>query len=184
MAKHSTKAERGATEPFTQIKRWESKSPAFRDLSGDEFLVYFDLRTRYDGKNNGEIVYSSRQAGARIKKSHTTGSRILKRLALLGFIKVSRNYGYNQKRLAREYELTAISLKPASRGDRLPTGSKDFMRWTEQMIAELHRPKREEKARKQRAKEKAEKTKHSCTGEAHSFTHENRTAKVVNLRPQ
>ena len=179
MPKHSSKRERDAKEPFTQIKRWEYKSPAFCDLSGDQFKIYWALRCRYDGKNNGQIAYSAREAGECIGKSFATGSRALKRLELLGFIKVRKDYRYEQKRLAREYELTAIDIKPASRGDRLPTGTKDFMRWTDAMIAELNRPKNEASARKKRARKK---TKHSCTGVEHSFTHENSSPKVVKLR--
>lgn len=131
MAKHSTRRERAATEPFIMIKRWEYKCPARQALSGDEWLIYTDMRFRYNGRNNGQIVYSSRQAGDAIGKSHSTGARALNRLMALGFIKLHKNYGFAQKRLCREWELTAIALEPAKRGDVLPTGTKDFMRISE-----------------------------------------------------
>ena len=182
MPKHSTNKERNATEPFTQIKRWEYSSPAFQSLTGDQFKIYWDMRCRYNGKNNGQIVYSNRQAGACIGKSHVTGSRALKRLELMGFIKIHKSYIFSQKRLAREYELSAISLKPSTRSDRLPTGTKDFMRWTAAMIAELNRPVLEATARKKRAKTAPKKTKPSYTGEAHSFMGENSGQNSVKLR--
>lgn len=182
MAKYSSKKELKALEPFTQIKRWEYNCPAFRSLSGDQFKIYWDMRCRYNGQNNSFIVYSSRQAGECINKSHVTGSRALKRLEVLGFVKVSKHYGYAQKRLAREYELTAISLKPATRKDRLPTGTKDFMRWTDAMIAELKRPALEAAARRKRAKSNRKKIEHSFNHEANSFIGESKNLKVVKLR--
>lgn len=46
MPKNSTKGERNATEPFVMIKRWEFRSVARKALSGDEWLVYMDMRFR------------------------------------------------------------------------------------------------------------------------------------------
>ncbi|MGJ8562840.1 MAG: hypothetical protein ACSHXY_04740 [Alphaproteobacteria bacterium] len=138
MAKYSTKRERDKAEPFVMIKRWEFRSPAGRALSGDEWLVYIDLRFRYNGRNNGEIVYSSRAAGEAIGKSHVTGARALRRLTALGFIKVRLDYHFGQKRKCREYELTAVSLNPAKRKDELPGGTKEFMRLSKADIEALN----------------------------------------------
>ena len=156
MVKHH-KRERNKTQPFVQIKHYEYKCAAFNALSGDEFKIYFEMRTRYNGRNNGEIVYSNRQAGECIDKTHPVGGKALRRLAQLGFIKVTKNYGYSQKRLAREYEITAISLTPATKANRLPDGSKDFLRWTQ---ADIDRLKEQETQALGRSK----KTKHRKAG--------------------
>ena len=128
MAKHSTKRERTATEPFIVIKKWEYQCPARQALSGDAWLIYTDMRFRYNGRNNGQIVYSSRHAGDAIGKSHSTGARGLNMLIALGFIKIHKDYGFAQRRLCREFELTAIALKPAKHKDKLPNGTRDFMK--------------------------------------------------------
>lgn len=174
MAKHSSKKERERTEPFVLIYRWEYNCPALRALTGDEFRVYFDMRSRYNGSNNGNIVYSSRQAGAAIDKSHNTGARALKRLNALGFIKIRSDSSFGQKRLSREYELTAISLKPAGRSNRLPNGTRDFMTVTQKQIDAMDAAVRAEKARR--------KKKASGTGEHHSVASKIAAKNVVQLR--
>lgn len=175
MPKHSTKGERTKAERFLVLKAWELNSPAFRALTGDQVRVYLDMRMHYDGKNNGQIVYGTEKAGKIVHKKKQTGARILERLIELGFIKVTTDSSFNQKRLCRTFELTAIDMKPAKRGDRLPTGNKDFMRWTDEMIKALDKAKRP-------PSRTAKKTKHSLTHETHSLTHETTSPKVVPIR--
>jgi len=175
MAKHSTKKERNKTQPFVQIKRWEYQSPAIQALTGDQFKIYFDMRSCYNGRNNGYIIYSSRRAGECVGKSHQTGARALDRLAQLGFIKVTKNYAYCQKRKAREYELTAIAREPASKENRLPDGTKDFLRWTQASIDRLLEQDNQ-------AKKRRKKTKHSSMG-GHSPQNIGQSgAKIIQLR--
>jgi len=128
MVKHAKK-ERRKTDRFIQIKDWEYKSPAYKALSGDQVKIYLDMLSCYNGRNNGQIVYSSRRGGELIGKSHSTAARAITRLSQLGFIKVTKKYVFAQKRMAREYELTAIGVEPATKSNRRPDGSKDFMRW-------------------------------------------------------
>ena len=168
MPKHSSHKERNATDPYIQLMKWEHNCPAFQSLSGDERAVYIAMRFRYNGRNNGSIQFSSRQAGEAINKSHSTGARAIQRLVNLGFLKIHREYTYCQKRKCSEYELTAISLKPARKSNRLPVGSKDFMRWTKPQIEAMDAAIR-----------KARKTKHSITRESHSVTHATDIGKVV-----
>lgn len=136
MAKHSAKRERNKVDPFVMIKTWELKSPAFRALTGDQVRVYIEMRMRYNGKNNGEIVFCTGTAGDVVHKQKKAGSVILKRLIQLGFIKVVNDSSFNQKRLCRTFELTAIDIKPVQRRDKFNDGTKDFMRFSaEQIIA-------------------------------------------------
>ena len=137
MPKHPTKRDRSKTEPFVMIKRWELKCAAFQALSGDETKIYLIMRSRYNGRNNGSICFSSRMAGDLINKSHHTGARALNRLSQLGFIKKTQDSSFDQKRLCREYELTAIDLIPAVKSNRLPDGTSDFMAWNKKSIAAL-----------------------------------------------
>lgn len=171
MAKHSSKKERAAIDPYITLTRWEFKCPAFRALTGDQSRVYMAMRFRYNGRNNGEIRFSSRDAGDAIGKSYSTGARAVLRLTALGFIKPHRDYTYGQKRKCREYELTAISLKPAERASKLPVGTRDFMRWTSEEIEALD------------AETLAtQKTKHSVTRASHSSAGANEFPKVVSFQ--
>ena len=139
MPKHSTKAERKKVEPFLMIKTWELKSPAFRALTGDEVRVYIEMRMRYNGRNNGDIVFGGQMAGHAIHKSKATGSRILLRLVKLGFIKITKDSSFAQKGKCKEYELTALDRQPAKNSCKLPCGTKDFMRFTADMIETLEK---------------------------------------------
>lgn len=172
MPKHSTQRERNKIEPFLMIKTWELKSPAFRALTGDQVRVYIEMRMRYDGKNNGQIVFGTDTAGKVVHKQKKTGAIILNRLIELGFIKVVNDSSFDQKRLCRTFELTAIARQPAKRKDKLADGSKDFMRWTEAMIKALDQPKRGKSAT-------SSKTKHSVTDNTDSVTHDTASSNIV-----
>lgn len=127
MPKH-TKFERNRTHHHIRIYHWELTCPAFRALTVNEVRVYLEMRSRYNGQNNGRISFSSREAGAVCHKANSTGARALQRLTDLGFIKIHSDSTFAQKRLAREYELTAISMDPARKSDKLPPGAKDFLK--------------------------------------------------------
>jgi len=68
MAKHSTHKEREGVGRYLFIYKWEMDRPAYKALSGDQAKIYFDIRTRYNGRNNGAIAYSTRRAAEVIGK--------------------------------------------------------------------------------------------------------------------
>ncbi|WP_026942500.1 hypothetical protein [Hellea balneolensis] len=119
---------------YLRIEDWEYKCLAYKALSPNARSVYFHMRTLYNGRNNGQIAMATRDAGAIIRKSNATGARALRELIALGFIKVRQESTFAQKRLAREYELTALSMKPALKGDRLPVGTRDFRKLSEKEL--------------------------------------------------
>jgi len=154
MAKHSTKKERD-DKRFLFIYKWELVSPAYKALTGDEVRVYQDMRIRYNGRNNGRIVYPSRQAGKVIHKSHVTGGKRIARLIELGFLKVRQPSTFGQKRLATEYELTAIGRAKAAKSNKLPSGTNEFMHWTAKKIADHDARKSIEEQQTQKTRCKA-----------------------------
>lgn len=162
MPKHDAKARR---DRYIQIKSWEYESLAFLALTPNEVRVYFEIRGRYNGRNNGSIPLSTREAGTVCHKSNSTGARALERLIALGFLKVRKGYTFDQKRKAREFELTAISMEPAKRRTELPPGAKDFMKLTKKDIKQID-----------------EKLKHSRMDEMYSPIDETSTANVVKFR--
>ena len=112
---------------YVKIKGWELNAPAFQALTPNEVRIYLEMRAIYNGRNNGKIHMSTRRAGKLCHKSSSTGKRALDRLLALGFIKVHRNSAFQNKRWAREYELTAISMKQTSWTKEIPNGSRPFM---------------------------------------------------------
>ena len=78
---------------------------------------------RYNGSNNGRIHMSMREAETLCNCSNKPIRRSLERLQELGFIKKTKQGGFNVKvRHASEWELTEYKV-----GKELAT--KDFMRW-------------------------------------------------------
>ena len=47
---------RNANEQFFKLGYAMARSPAFRSLGGGALKVFLELRTRFNGKNNGELI--------------------------------------------------------------------------------------------------------------------------------
>lgn len=97
------------------------QSPAWRSLSGGAVRVFLELRSRYNGANNGQLSLSSQQAADLLGMSKSTVSRAFKELIEKGFLKL-RVRGQWYGRRAAEYVVTDRSYQghPASR---------DWQRW-------------------------------------------------------
>jgi len=84
--------------------------------------LLIEVMGRYNGLNNGDIVFSVREA-ALIGITPSHAGRAFKELINRGFLRVTRDSAFNVKaRLARTWEITAepVGGRPAT---------KDFMRW-------------------------------------------------------
>jgi hypothetical protein len=75
---------------YVQIFHWEMDSAAFRDLSACARALYIEIRRRYNGTNNGFIVYSCRQGADELKISKSTAAKALNELQTHGFIVAER----------------------------------------------------------------------------------------------
>ena len=84
-----------------------ARSVAFRSLSGTTLNVWIELRTRYNGHNNGLVSMSLREAADLLGMSQTTAQRALVELAQKGFIK-RRTRGSWYGRKAAEFILTDV----------------------------------------------------------------------------
>jgi hypothetical protein len=137
----------GGAKNWVMLEHYLLDTPAWRHLTPNARTVYLELKRRYNGRNNGLISYSAREAGDALSgKHHSTGARALLELQEHGFIVVTEDSNFDRKlKLAREYRLTeARDDRPGLEAP--PT--KEFARW--------------------RAPENLE---HSRTGEIHSLTH-------------
>lgn len=127
MAKHNATGRSNGELSHIRLYHWEYNCPAFRALSPNAKAVYLAMRGLFNGRNNGHIAMSARNAGAVCHASKSTGARALHELIDLGFIRITKASAFNMKqRLAAEYELTAIAKEPQKKVDKLRAGTKEF----------------------------------------------------------
>lgn len=115
---------------ISPMTREEYDCAALQSLSSVEFRVYMEMRQRYNGKNNGKIYLSCREAGEVCHMSKSTGWRALNKLKKLGFIRMVKKSAVTNSggRLAPEYELTAISMSPCL-PNQVKLGRCSFLDW-------------------------------------------------------
>ena len=78
---------------------------AWRSLSGPAVKVWLELRSRYNGSNNGKIHLSMREAAELLGLSKSTVQRAYEELEAKGFI-IMHKQGHWYGRLAHEWEVT------------------------------------------------------------------------------
>jgi len=99
-----------------------TKSTAFRHLSGNALKVFIELRSRFNGANNGRLSLSFQDAADLLGMSKSSVKRAFDELVEKGFLKKRRD-GQWYGRLAAEYILTT-----EKHGGHLATH--DWKRWT------------------------------------------------------
>ncbi len=119
------KQEKRKPDRHVRLYHWLMRSPAWKSLPGLSRALYAELAKYYNGKNNGKIGYSARQAADDLQITPGTASRHLRILTDCGFIEPMKKGAFSVKeRHATEWRMTEficdVSGKP-------PT--KDFMRW-------------------------------------------------------
>jgi hypothetical protein len=131
-------SKRGKQARFVQLFHWEMDNAAYRNLSANARVIHIEIKRRYNGSNNGFIVYSVRQAAAELKISPPTAARALRSLQEYGFIVAEQRGAFHWKidvtgarhRPASEWRLTTYPSDRATGVEsRYPT--KEFMRWSE-----------------------------------------------------
>ena len=80
-------------------------SPAWRTLSGPAVKVWFELRSRFHGGNNGQLILSYEEAASLLGLGKSTVKRALDELQDKGFIVCVRQ-GKWYGRLASEWAVT------------------------------------------------------------------------------
>lgn len=96
---------RNEGEQFVALPYVTLHSPAWRDLSGAAIKVFFELRSRFNGSNNGELFLSCDEAAHLLGMSKSTVFRAFTDLESHGFIRmVKRGRWYG--RLATTWRIT------------------------------------------------------------------------------
>ena len=94
------------------------ESAAWKSLDANAQALYVHIAYRYDGKNNGRISISVREAAQALNASKDTAARAIKILIDRAFIAVAKRSGFNLKRgpgRAAEYRLTEYPCNVTSK---------------------------------------------------------------------
>jgi DNA-binding HxlR family transcriptional regulator len=108
MAKRGRKAlanGRSASDQYMTISYPMAQSEPWRSLSGAALKVWIELRTRFNGGNNGRLTLSLDEAARLLHMGKATVARALKELEAKGFAKMTRR-GRWYGRLASEWAVT------------------------------------------------------------------------------
>jgi hypothetical protein len=98
-----------------------ARSPAFRSLSGAALKVFIELRTRFNGCNNGDLSLSLDEAARLLGIGKATAQRAFAELAEKGFIAMTKK--------GQWYGRRATTWRATDKGcnGELPTN--DWKRW-------------------------------------------------------
>jgi hypothetical protein len=117
----------GTARHWVMLEHYLLACPAWRDLSSNARVVYIEAKRRYNGKNNGEIRLSTREAAAVLNASNDTGARAITELIDHGFLVVTEESAFTRKvHIARSYRLTEVAGNVSS---EKPMATKEFLKW-------------------------------------------------------
>jgi hypothetical protein len=119
------RGKKGDTEQYTTLYYGFLKSAAWRSLSGAAVKVWFELHTRYNGGNNGNVRLSMNEAVKALGISKGTAQRAFVELEEKGFIAL-HTPGNWYHRQAHEWRLTTKPMQTA-KGKQAPTN--DWKDW-------------------------------------------------------
>jgi hypothetical protein len=107
MAKGSKVNRKGRSddEQYAKLSYRMLRSDAWRSLGGPATKVYFELRARFNGSNNGQITLSLDEAKRLLRIGKTTAFNALSELEAKGFIVMTKR-GQWYGRRATEYAVT------------------------------------------------------------------------------
>ncbi len=96
---------RNDSEQYVKLSYRMLRSDAWRSLGGPAVRVYFELRTRYMGRNNGQLTLSLDEGARLLELGKATVGRALTELEEKGFIVMTKR-GQWLGRQATEYAIT------------------------------------------------------------------------------
>ena len=132
---HRKKPKLLPSERYFQIHVWLLDSLAWKATNVYERALYFELKQRYKGTNNGDIPLSRRDAEAAMNCSDKPVKAAFKGLIEKGFIRVATQGSFHWKEgggasgRATRWILTEY---PVDVPERSLSPARDFMRWKPQ----------------------------------------------------
>ena len=106
---------------------YELESQAYRSLSVGARALLVELKSLFNGSNNGKLFLACREAARRMNCSKTFAADRFQELHDKGFIKPEQRGAFSVKCLVGEGRATSWILTEYPHGNALPT--KEFMRW-------------------------------------------------------
>jgi hypothetical protein len=117
---------RGSIPRFVWLRFWLIDTPAWRSLSCNARVLYVQLARKYNGRNNGRISYSVREASQELNIGKTAAVGAFQALQDRGFIVCTKKGAFSWKTVceASDWRLTEYD-------NHFPPehASKEFMRW-------------------------------------------------------
>lgn len=112
-------------ERYVMLRHWLLDSPAWQSLTGNARALYMEMARRYNGTNNGLILYSVREARG-LHISPATASRLLRILQDRGFIVCTKKGAFSLKTTK---DASTWLLTEYDSNYPVAHARKDFMRW-------------------------------------------------------
>ena len=131
MANRQTRKGRSRTDgAFVKLPLFMLNSPAWLDLTPAARAAYVELTGRYNGRNNGLIALSVRDAAERCRVNKDTAAKAMTSLQEHGFVECVTPGGFSRKvRHAAEWRLT---IERCDKTGALST--KAFMKWRPPLV--------------------------------------------------
>lgn len=124
MAKHYKWQKKGAGR-HVQLPEWLQASEAWATLRPGPRALYIELKRRFNGSNNGQIILSHRDAAKALSAHRNTVGPWFEELTARGFIRMTQAPHLGPSGVGRA---SIWALEELATPDGRPAG-KAFMRW-------------------------------------------------------
>jgi hypothetical protein len=121
MARHRRNRRGKPDNQYFGLSYTMARSPAFRMLSGAALKVFIELRTRFNGGNNGDLSMSMDEAARLLGIGKATAQRAFAELEEKGFLRMTR--------LGRWIGRQATTWRTTDKGCRGELPTNDWKAW-------------------------------------------------------
>jgi hypothetical protein len=139
--RRGTDGQKIANDSHARFYPWEYNSEAFQSLSCTARCLLLELKMLHNGRNNGTLFLSVREAARRIHIGKNQAAQAFSDLQARGFIRPSVVGAFNLKAGARRGMATSWVLTEFPIGEEKGAGSRDFMRWKAPTVPAAGTPK-------------------------------------------
>ena len=130
MSKQYRRHKRGGAKKFVQLEEWVAASEAWATMKPGPRALYFELKRRFNGKNNGAIFLSHRNAAMALNVHRNTVGPMFRELERRGFIRLQVAPHLGPSGIG-EASVWALEELPTQDGK---PAVKAFMRWSEKQF--------------------------------------------------
>ena len=135
----NAKGRSSGDERYLRLTHFMLSSAAWQSLRPVSRALFLELARRYTGFNNGRIGLGWREAAAALHVKPETVGGAFKELEERGFIAMTQDSGFDQKRLAREWRLTVFPMGDFRSPSSPPTS--DYVHWRGSAEKQMPDPK-------------------------------------------